>query len=110
MQWSKKITQLKNNSVIQKIISKKTLALIFVLILIVSLFPLLCLSFYNVPSADDFNYSVYTMNVLSHQGIGAFLSGIGKMLITTYQNWQGTYSAIVLMALQPSVGGLIFIS
>lgn len=106
MQWIEKISQFKNNLFIQKVMSKKTLVVISILILIVSLIPLLWISFYNVPSADDFNYSVYTMNVLNHQGIGSFLSGIGKMLITTYQNWQGTYSAIVLMALQPSVWGI----
>lgn len=83
----------------------KWIAIISLTTLIISLIPLLTVSFYNHPAADDYNYGIYTMEVLKNEG----LTGVGKGLINTvklfYSTWQGTYSAIILMSLQPSIWG-----
>jgi len=72
--------------------------LIFVYIL--SILPMLGLSFYAHPAHDDYEYSEYVYHALSGGGESVFSAAFRKVK-EFYHNWQGTYSAAFLMALQP---------
>lgn len=75
-------------------------------VLLVTLVPLVLISAYNHSYADDWHYGVWAHLALEDganifQLIGVALEQAGK----AWFDWQGTYSAIFLMALEPSVFG-----
>lgn len=73
-------------------------------VMLLSLLPLLILGQYAVPAADDFSYGAPAH--LAYAGSGSFLSAAAAALDKTaesYVSWQGTFSAIFLMAMQPAV-------
>ena len=75
-------------------------------VLVATLVPLLLISAYNHSYADDWHYGVWAHLVLQDTGnvflaIGTALEQAGK----AWFDWQGTYSAIFLMAIEPSVFG-----
>lgn len=75
-----------------------------VAIYLISLLPILTLSFYCHPSADDFNYGVKThLAVMSGQGICGIIRAALETVCENYTSWQGTFSAIFFFSLQPGV-------
>ena len=93
----------------KKFLNDKTLAILAVLALAVSLIPLLVLGFYNHPCADDYNYGLYAAQAVRAGGSPlSVLSAAARKTAETYQDWQGTFSAIFLMALHPAVFGESF--
>jgi len=85
--------------------TKECLLIITLFIFVLSIIPLLIMSFYNHPAADDFNYSEKTMNVINNGGLVILIKGVLNTIKKFYMSWQGTYSAIAIMSLQPSVWG-----
>ena len=69
-----------------------------------ALLPLLLLGRYAVPAADDFSYGslAHVAFVESGSVMDAAAAAFDKTL-ESYYSWQGTFSAIFLMALQPAV-------
>ena len=94
-------------SIYQEITQSMTsvhLAGIAVAIYIISLLPILALSFYAHPSADDFTYGVKThLAVVSGQGLSGVLKAAWETVCENYTGWQGTFSAIFFFALQPGI-------
>lgn len=76
------------------------------LVLLLTLIPILYLSVFNAPCADDFNYSVYTYQTWqgSHSIVDLFRAALWTAT-NFWQSWQGTYSASFLMSLQPAIFG-----
>lgn len=73
---------------------------------IISLIPLIVISFYNYPAADDFSYGRLPAHAWEQSH--SLIQTLNSSLIKTgqsYENWQGTFSAIFLMALQPAIWG-----
>ena len=73
-------------------------------VLVLSLIPLLLVGRYAVPSADDFAYG-YPAHLCwedSHSILQTIHAATDKVILS-YHTWQGTFSSIFLMALQPSV-------
>ena len=71
---------------------------------VVCLLPLLYLSRYDVPCADDYIYGLEAHLTLIHGGtLADALAAALRHTVSTYHNWQGSYSAIFLMCLQPAV-------
>lgn len=61
---------------------------------------------YVYPQGDDFEYGAYSHQALENgEGVLGVLGGAGKMVVKSYQSWQGTFSSIFLMALQPGIWG-----
>lgn len=90
----------------KKFWNDRTLAVLAVVALAASLLPLLVLGFYNHPCADDYNYGLYAAQAVRAGGSPlSVLSAAARKTAETYQNWQGTFSAIFLMALHPAVFG-----
>lgn len=83
------------------------LLIIVAVVFLLSLFPLLSIAKYDFPVGDDLLYSASTAK--AYQQTGAFgdaLAAASDMVKQTYKSWQGTYSAIFLMALQPGAFSL----
>ena len=76
---------------------------IFLAVLLASLVPLVWLGRYNYPTGDDYYYGaeahlVWQQTGSIPQAISAACAGVAK----SYQDWQGTYSALFLMYLAPN--------
>lgn len=76
---------------------------IFLAILLVSLLPLVWLGRYNYPTGDDYYYGVETHLAWQQTGnLAEAFAAACNGVADTYQNWQGTYSALFLMYLAPN--------
>lgn len=75
-------------------------------ILILSLIPLYYIGQYAHPSVDDYYYGIETSRVWSDTG--SFYEVLKESFLRTqetYHAWQGNFSAIFLMRLQPAIFG-----
>ena len=85
---------------------EKAVALLVVAAVALMLVPMLVVARYNVPCADDYHYGASTYHTWqATHSLAAVLRAAGEKVAERYVNWQGTYSAIFLMALQPAVFG-----
>ena len=70
------------------------------------LLPLLLLGRYAVPAADDYTYGAAVRHAVHAGGTpGQALLAAAKATGATYFEWQGTFSAVFLMSLQPAIFG-----
>lgn len=86
------------------VISQRALLLLVLAALLLCLLPLLLLGRYDVPAADDFNYGLNAHLAYVHSA--SLLQALDAALFRvqdTYFSWQGSYSAVLLMCLQPAV-------
>lgn len=68
------------------------------------LIPTVYLGKYNFMKADDFSYGSTTHNVyLSTGSVWETVKEAVNVSKTTYETWQGTFSSVFLMSLQPGV-------
>lgn len=84
----------------------KIIGIVAALFGVLSVIPLLLLASFNHPSADDFSYGLLTAHIWNDTG--SILETLNAAFITvknTYLNWQGSFSGVFLMALQPSIFG-----
>lgn len=80
------------------------LCLILSIVFVLSLIPLLHIGLYAHAAGDDFAYGLLAH--LSFKETRSLPAAIGAAIENTrdyYRTWQGTYSSIFLMSLQPSV-------
>lgn len=87
------------------LVTRRNIAIVIIIASILLLIPILWAAFYTVPSADDFSYGMETINVLETKGIFAVFTGAIKNLISSYNEWQGTFSATFLFTLNPAIFG-----
>ncbi|MCI1665647.1 MAG: DUF6056 family protein [Atopobiaceae bacterium] len=73
--------------------------------LVATLAPLLAISAYDHSYADDWHYGVWAHLALASDGVWAAIATAFEQVGKAWFEWQGTYSAILLMALEPSVWG-----
>lgn len=76
----------------------------FLLVFIVSLIPILALSFGNFATGDDLGYSRLTHEawVTTHSPLKV-LQAAGRTVQDYYYGWQGTWFSVFLFSLQPEV-------
>lgn len=87
-------------------IHEKQLAVLAVVLFAASILPLLVLGYYNHPCADDFSFSWATRQVwLQTHSVWKAIGQAFSTAIDRYRTWQGTYTSIFFMALQPAVWG-----
>ncbi len=81
--------------------------IIYALIILVLLIPILIVSFYNIPSVDDFSYSSRVSDALS-AGAGFFevIKTAWETSMYYMETWQGLYTSAFVLSLQPAVFGL----
>lgn len=100
----------KKSTALQKILScrikERYLCIALIVVFLFLLIPLLLIAQYAVPCADDFNYGVLTHRAWeTEHSVSSVLAAAGAQVADSYQQWQGTFAAIFLMALQPAVFG-----
>ena len=89
-----------------KSISYQILLILFLIGIAASILPLLAISRYNVPAADDYSFSCETYHAVQQgEGISGVIKGAAEKTKNVYFSWQGTFSAIFFMALQPAIWG-----
>lgn len=85
----------------------KYLYIFLSIVLLISIIPLVYISFYSRPSADDYGYSVSLYKYITNGNFNIF--GLIKRAIEVdihfYNNWQGLYTSAFLLAFQPSIFG-----
>lgn len=76
------------------------------LALLISLAPVFWMGLYCHSSADDYSYGVQTRAVwVDTHNVIEVLKEVGEKVRTIYLEWQGSYAAVALFALQPAVFG-----
>ena len=78
----------------------QVLAGILLAVLFASIIPLVMAGAYDVPSNDDYSFAADAH--VAYVNTGSVLQAIReafRQAVTSYWTWQGTYSAIFLMAL-----------
>lgn len=94
----------KINQFFGKEISKKIVALILSVIFILGLLPILRIGYYAHPSADDFSYGLKAHQTYMETGsLFQAIASAKDTMVETYHTWQGTFSSVFLMALNPAV-------
>ena len=84
--------------------SGRYLVLLSLAILALSLVPILVLGRYDVPASDDYSYGAEAHLAYVNTGsISEAIKAAWRQVEVSYNNWQGTWSAILLMTLQPAV-------
>ena len=79
---------------------------ILLILFLVTLAPIGLVSAYDRMDFDDYDYSVLTHAAVRDDGSAlGLLRAAGQTVSDTYQNWQGTYSAVFLFSLQPAIWG-----
>lgn len=77
-----------------------------IVLAVLSALPLLWLSFYNHPSADDYMYAAETYRVWNEtHSIWQVIKAAVQTSAEFYENWQGLYVSAFVLALQPAVFG-----
>ena len=78
-------------------------------VLLLSLLPMLYIAQYDLPLGDDVIYGAPVTSALQQDAsVSSAVSAAAGVVAEKFQSWQGTFSAIFLMALQPGVFGLSY--
>lgn len=90
--------------------SEKTelkISILLIALFIAGLIPIFLLGRYDYQSADDYGFSAnnHVAWMQSHSVIQV-LKGAGETAIELWHRWQGTFSSIFLMSLQPGIWGM----
>lgn len=89
-----------------KKVNEKAWALFWALVYVCSLIPVFVLAGYNFPCADDYGYSIYTrLAWIDTHNLFSVLAAACRKVAEIWLTWQGTYSSVFLMALQPGIFG-----
>lgn len=90
-------------------ISYRLLLILLLAVLLLSLVPMLAAGRYAVACADDFSYGDAAHR--AYAASGSFFAALAAALRQTkevYFGWQGSFSAVFLMSLQPAIFGAQF--
>ena len=91
---------------LKKLLSLKMIAVLSAIAYIFSLLPVFAASVYAYPQADDWSYSWHTrLAWVDNHSILEVLKGACAAVSEAYMDWQGTFSSIFLMSLQPGIWG-----
>ena len=94
-----------NKSFTKKITTKNIFYLILICF-ILSVIPLYIVGMYAHPSVDDYYYGTETVQVWNEtHSVASVVRCSFDEMINTYNIWQGNFSAIFLMRLQPGIFG-----
>ncbi len=85
-------------------IKTKHVALALTIIFILAVLPILFVGIYDYPCADDYSYAAATRKVwLESHSVFRVLKEAAATSANRYITWQGTFTSIFFMALQPAV-------
>lgn len=94
-----------NNSSTKKLTTKNIFFIILICFLL-SVIPLYIIGMYAHPSVDDYYYGTQTVQAWNEtHSIASVIKCSFDEMLNTYNIWQGNFSAIFLMRLQPGIFG-----
>lgn len=78
----------------------KTIIILFIL----SLIPIIAVSFYTHPNYDDYNFSAPLYNYIKSGGdFFGSIRIIFERVHKSYMDWQGTFSSLIMFQIQPGI-------
>lgn len=90
----------------KQINTEKKIAVFLTLVFLMGLIPVMLIARYNYPCADDFGFSAYSHIAWKEtHSLLQVLKGAVTTVKERWLGWQGTFSSIFVMALQPAVFG-----
>lgn len=82
------------------------ISIFLVVLFLAGLIPILLLGRYDYPCADDFGFSAYSHIAWEEtRSVYQVLKGACRTVAERWIGWQGTFSSIFVMALQPAIWG-----
>jgi len=91
----------------KKQLSVPTIAILMAAMCLILVLPLAAISRYAQPFADDYKYGASTAAAWLDTGsLFSVLKTAAEQVGVYYETWQGTYSALFLMCLQPGIFGI----
>ena len=91
-------------SLARRIDPETAVAATLICLLVLALVPMVAISAFDHSYADDWHYGVDAHLALeAGKGVAGAIAAAAAEVADTFFSWQGTYSAIFLMALQPGV-------
>ncbi len=91
-------------SLARRIDPETAVAVTLVCLLALALVPMVAISAFDHSYADDWHYGVDAHLALeAGKGVAGAIAAAAAEVVDTFFSWQGTYSAIFFMALQPGV-------
>ena len=97
----------------KSMVNKKTFYIVMIVFFAVCVIPLIWIGRYNVMSADDFAYGVEVhARWIATGSLWESIIEASRVVIDRYFSWQGTYSSVFFMALNPLIfnDGLGFVA
>lgn len=86
--------------------TKKQWLIVLTILFVLSLVPLYLIGQYAHPSVDDYFYGAETAAVFKNTGsFFAVIKEAYQQTLSVYGSWQGNFSAVFLMHLQPAIYG-----
>lgn len=80
--------------------------IILLCLLTISIATIITIAFYNHPAADDYNFGIYGAHAWRETGsLIEVIKATIRQVVNFYETWQGTFSAVFIMALQPTIFG-----
>lgn len=87
--------------------TESKIAIMLIALFIAGLIPIFLLGRYDYQSADDYGFSAYShVAWMQSHSVIQVLKGAVKTVIERWYGWQGTFSSIFVMALQPGIWGM----
>lgn len=84
----------------------KLAAILLTVLFVLQIIPVLYLGRFNHPTSDDFKYGAYSHTAWQETGsFAAVVEAAARGVAEDYQTWQGSYSALFLMRLEPQIFG-----
>ena len=85
---------------------RKSLEVIVIVCCLGLLLPMLVISLYNRPSADDYGYAFLTRDVVENSGnVFQLIKAAWQTNVNYYNTWQGLYTSAFILSLQPAIFG-----
>ncbi len=104
--WYHRNVQGKELEWMQKLLTVKFWRFMIIILLAISLLPVFWIGLYNHSSADDYSYGCMARYAwLNTHNILETLKAAAEKVRQIYFEWQGSYGAVFLFALQPAVFG-----
>lgn len=102
--WKTLVETVKTNALDVSLYKKINIGL--VIVFIISLIPIIMISPYTFARADDYSFGYRARWALESTGnLFEIIKAAAVVVAEKYMEWQGTYSSIFFMALQPAVFG-----
>lgn len=80
------------------------MAILSFAVLVLTILPMLYLSFFDYANGDDFNYGALTHQAFLQTGsVWSVLKAAATVVRNTWYLWQGTWSSVFLFSLQPGI-------